>query len=190
MTSLHVHTVCLFRPQEEGAQSKGAVSQLQAEGIRGQPQNQAGGCYSQSAYVRGSTEENLTVQNPTGYSQHSYSRLISETWTLIQIVGSTQQTHRAEQKEKGVKRACLSWNDFSRNSTGHRCLPLPSMMSPPAWDPFRASLAMKVNSGRNKSACGYSSIKVRNTTEHRLCKLRRPLNGSFPPEYATPLISE
>lgn len=61
MTSLHVHTVCLFHPQEESAQSKGAVSELQVEGFREQPQNQAGGCYSSSAYVRGSTEENLRV---------------------------------------------------------------------------------------------------------------------------------
>lgn len=40
MTSLHVHTACLFHPEEGSSQSKCAVVQLQAEGIREQSQKQ------------------------------------------------------------------------------------------------------------------------------------------------------
>lgn len=106
MTLLHVHTTCLFHPQQGSARSRCAAAQLQAEGIREQPQKQAGRCHSSSASVRGSTE-NLRVYDPTSFSQHSYSRLISEAWNLTQRVGSTQWTQRAAQKEEGV--ALLAW---------------------------------------------------------------------------------
>lgn len=131
MTLLHVYTKWFFHPQRGSAQSRCAGTQLQAEGIREQPQKQAGRCHSSSAYVRGSTE-NLRIYHPTSFSQHSYSRLISEAWNLTQ---SPHWTHPVD-SQSITERVWLSWHGFSKNPTGHRCLAPPHMASPPVRGSF------------------------------------------------------